>query len=96
MNDERLDTLIECLYALIDSLNTVLDRQNILTDRHEMLIQKSEEVFIKMREEFWRKVIEYEVNKEIEKNIKNNDFRNQNLRKEKNGKKIAFNITSER
>ena len=67
MNDEKT-TLWECLFSLVSSFNTALDRLDTLTNRHERLLSKNDEVFNKMREEFLRKIIEHEVNKEIEKN----------------------------
>ncbi len=68
MNTEMVDKLIDYLFILLSSLNTLLDRLDTITDRQETLLQKNDEVFTKMREEFFRKIIEHEVNKEIEKN----------------------------
>lgn len=70
MNEEKINALIDCLFKMVDSFNTTIDRLVILTDRFEGIIQKNDEVFTKMREEFWRKVIEDEVNKNIEKDEK--------------------------
>jgi len=67
MSEDRDKTLTDSLFTLVDSLNTALDHLDSITERHEKLINENDEVFTKMREEFWRKVIEIEVNKEIEK-----------------------------
>ena len=63
MTEENINTL----KTLVDFLNTVTDRLGILADRLESLVQKNDEVFTRIREEYWKKIIEYEVNREIEK-----------------------------
>ena len=73
--DSRNSVQKDCLFTLVGSFNAVLDRLDILTDRHERLLQKNDEVFTKMREEFFQKVIEIEVNKEIERNKKDERLR---------------------
>ena len=66
MND-KLSTPTECLFSIVSSFNSILDRLDILTDRLEELIFKNDQVFSEMREEFFRKVIQYEVDKEMQK-----------------------------
>jgi len=73
MNEKKINTLIECLFTIVSSFNAVVDRLDILTDRHEKLLKRNNDVFTKIKEEFWRKVIEYEVNKEIQKNQKSKE-----------------------
>ena len=68
MSEDRIKTLIDCLFTLVGSLNTVLDRLDNITDRQETILQKIDEVFTKSREDFFRRLIEEEVNREIEKN----------------------------
>lgn len=77
MNDDRMDKLIDGLFTLAKSLNAVVDRLDIvvdqlfdLADRQAENSKANDAVFTKMREEFWKKVIEFEVNQEIKKNKK--------------------------
>jgi len=50
------------------SLKESIDRLEAITGKQERQISQIKEVFIMMQQEFWRKVIEHEVNREIEKN----------------------------
>lgn len=69
----RENNLIDCLFSVVDSFNTALGRLDALADKQEEIIKINNAVFTKMREEFFKKVIEFEVNKEIEKNRKNKE-----------------------
>ena len=51
-----------------DSLRVSIDRLKTITEKQEKQIGQIKEIFIMMQQEFWRKVIEHEVNKEIKKN----------------------------
>ncbi len=75
MNEERINTLIDSLSTLVCSFNAALDRLDTITDMieglsvtHEELIDKNIEAFKYAREDFLRRIIEVEVNKEIENN----------------------------
>ena len=70
MDEEGINKLIDCLFILVKSLNTVVDRLDILANHHGELIKKNDEVFTKINEIYWRKIIEHEVNQEIEKKNK--------------------------
>ena len=67
-HEDSTFTLKDCLFTLVSSFNTVLDRLDVLTERQEEFLLKNEEVFKLAREDFFRKLIEAEVNKEMEKN----------------------------
>ena len=65
MNEEKINTLTECLFSLVNSFNSVVDRLDTLAEKQEELIKNNDSVFTKMREEFWRRVIQIEVDKNI-------------------------------
>jgi hypothetical protein len=68
MEEEKKKTIIDSLFILAGTLNDVVDRLDTVTDRNEKLTQKNDEVFTKAREDFFRRLIEEEVNRAIEKN----------------------------
>jgi hypothetical protein len=79
MNKEKEKTLTDCLFILVGSFNTALDRLDMLTDRIERLfeilerlITQNEKAFELAREDFYRKLIEAEVNKHSSKHSNNN------------------------
>ena len=70
MEENRVNTLSDCLFTLASSLNSVLDRLDLLTDRiqqlyelHQDLISQNQEAFKFAREDFLRRLIEAEVEK---------------------------------
>ena len=65
MNEDKLNTLTDCLFTLAKSFNAVVDRLDTLADKQEEIIKNNDAVFSKMREEFFRKVIQAEVDKNI-------------------------------
>ena len=78
-NNDSIVTLKDCLFTLVSSLNTVLDRLDILTDRNEALIEMQEKLisqnqkaFELAREDFFKKIIEAEVDKHANKHTHNN------------------------
>ena len=68
--EDRISILIDSLFTLVSSFNTALDRLDALTDgnvalyeQHQELITRNQEAFTLAREDFFRKIIEAEVNK---------------------------------
>jgi hypothetical protein len=49
------------------SLKESIDRLEAITEQQARQISQIRELFIKMQQEFWRKVIEFEVNKHSNK-----------------------------
>ena len=94
MIEEKINILTECLFTLVDSLNTVVDRLDTLAEKQEELLLKNEAIFKLAREDFFRRIIEAEVDKEMERSKQKNEFSKQHSSKGESGKKIAFNITS--
>ena len=74
MTEEKISILTECLFTLVDSLNTVTDRLDTLADRQEELLLNNKETFKLAREDFFRRLIEAEVNKNIDINKKRSKY----------------------
>ena len=75
MAEDGTETLKNFLWRLLTSHNTVLDRLDNLTDKiqelsweHDRLISQNKEAFKFVREDFFRRLIEAEVNKGAKKN----------------------------
>lgn len=90
----RTSTLTECLFTLVDLLNTVVDRLDILANKQERILIKNEEVFKLAREDFFRRLIEVEVDRGIEKKKRKDEIRNEHIKNGKVRKGITFNIIS--
>ena len=79
---DRLSTLKDCLFTLVRSFNAALDRLDTLTNRnedlfkvHQELISQNERTFKLAREDFFRRLIEAEVNGEAQKNQQSKERR---------------------
>ena len=94
MNDEKSKSLLNSLFILVSSFNTVLDRIDIVTDRNEQLfemqerlITQNQKAFELAREDFFRKLIEAEVDKHTTKkeqsNVRRANFGSDIVRKAK-------------
>lgn len=68
--EDSISTLRDCLFILINSFNAVLDRLDIIAERQEMLLETNETLFNKVKEEYFKKIIENEVDLETVKNMK--------------------------
>ena len=66
--DNRTPMQKDCLFTLVGAFNAVLDRLDVLTEKQEELLNRTEEVFKLAREDFFRRLIEAEVNGEAQKN----------------------------
>ena len=100
MTEDSTAKLKNCLFILVSSYNTVLDRLDNLTDRiedlsdvHERLIIQNEEAFKLAQEDFFRRLIEAEVNKAGEKQNTTNPIRRYRPTNE-SSRRIAFTITN--
>ena len=104
MSEEKIKVMTDCLFTLVKALNTTLDRLDALTDRiqalyeqHHVLIANNQQAFIMAREDFFRRLITAEVEKEIEKNkLKDRTERKQtdDANRNRTSRKISFTINS--
>ena len=101
-----MKVMTDCLFTLVKALNTTLDRLETLTDRiqalyeqHQVLIVNNQQAFILAREDFFRRLITAEVDREIEKNkLKDRTERKQtdDANRNRTSRKISFTINSGR
>ena len=60
---KSLCNLVSSLNAVLDRLDTLTDRNEELYEQHQELIRQNQEAFKLAREDFFRRLIEAEVNK---------------------------------
>ena len=65
---KSLCNLVSSFNAVLDRLDTLADRNEELCESHQELIRQNQEVFKLAREDFFRRLIEAEVNKYTLKN----------------------------